>query len=55
LLAARMQRYRQAAEGIREAFAHAGITVLQLESNGPPQQIAHELIALLNNARSTSP
>lgn len=55
LLAARMQRYRQAAEGIREAFVSAGIPVLQLESNGPPQQVAHELIALLNNARSTSP
>lgn len=54
LLAARMQRYRQTAEGIREAFAAAGITVLQLESNGPPEQIAHELIALLNG-RSTSP
>ncbi len=52
LLAARMQRYRQAAEGIRAAFAGAGITVLQLESNGPLGQIADELTALLN-ARST--
>jgi adenylate kinase len=52
LLAARMQRYRRAAEGIRAAFADAGITVVRLESNGPPEQIADELIALLN-ARST--
>jgi adenylate kinase len=52
LLAARMQRFRQAAEGIRAAFAGFGITVVRLESNGPPEQIADQLTALLN-ARST--
>lgn len=52
LLAARMQRYRQAAEGIRAAFTGFGITVVRLESNGPPEQVADQLTALLN-ARST--
>jgi methylmalonyl-CoA mutase cobalamin-binding subunit len=47
-----MRRYRQAAESIREAFTNAGITVSQLASNNPPEQIASEFIALLTT-RST--
>jgi len=47
IFAARMERYRQSADGIREAFASAGVPVLQLESSGPPEQIANELITLL--------
>jgi adenylate kinase len=54
LLAARMQRYRQAAEGIRTAFTGFGITVERLESNGPPEQIADQLTALLNARRTPS-
>jgi len=52
LFSARMRRYRQTAEGIRGAFASAGITVLQLESKKPPEQTASELISLLDT-RST--
>jgi adenylate kinase len=52
LFSARMRRYRETAEGIREAFASADITVLQLESKKPPEQIASELISILD-IRST--
>jgi adenylate kinase len=54
LFSARMRRYRQTAEGIREAFASAGITVLRLESNKPPKLIARELIALLTAGSTPS-
>ncbi len=52
LFSARMRRHWQTAEGIREAFASVGIAILQIESNKPPEQIASELLSLLN-ARST--
>jgi adenylate kinase family enzyme len=52
LFSARMRRYEQAAKGIREAFAGAGIEVLQLNSNRPPEQTASEL-SLLLATRST--
>lgn len=52
LLAARMHRYSRAAIGIRAAFAEAGIDVLQIDSNRPPEQTAFEL-SLLLATRST--
>jgi adenylate kinase len=52
LFSARMRRYEQAAKGIREAFAGAGIEVLQLNSNRSPEQTATEL-SLLLATRST--
>jgi len=54
LLAARTHRYDQAVSGIREAFAHAGVQVLQLDSNRPPEHTASELFPLLAT-RSTAP
>lgn len=53
LLRARMQRYEQAIPGIRGAFACAGIDVLQLDSDRPPDHTAAELSSLLTT-RSTS-
>jgi adenylate kinase len=47
LFSARMRRYEQAAKGIRDAFASAGIEVLQLDSNRPPEQTASDLSLLL--------
>lgn len=52
LLAARMHRYSRAAIGIRAAFTEAGIDVLQIDSNRPPEQTASEL-SLLLATRST--
>jgi adenylate kinase family enzyme len=54
LLAARTQRYSTAVIGIRAAFAEAGIGVLQVDSDRPPERTASEL-SLLLATRSTSP
>jgi adenylate kinase len=48
LLRARMQRYQRAAAGIREAFAAAGIEVVQIDSNRPPEQTACEVTTRVN-------
>lgn len=40
LLRARVQRYQQAIPGIRAAFAGAGIAVVQINSDRPPEQTA---------------
>jgi adenylate kinase family enzyme len=52
LLAARMQRYAQAAEGLCAAFGAAEIEILQLDSDRPPEQTAADL-SLLLATRST--
>jgi len=52
LLAARMERYSRAVIGIRAAFAEAGIDVVQVDSDRPPERTASEL-SLLLATRST--
>jgi adenylate kinase len=54
LLAARTRRYQDAASGIREAFARAGVQVLELDSSRPPEHTASGLFPLLAT-RSTTP
>lgn len=53
LLAARTRRYEDAAPGIRTTFEQAGIEVLQLDSNRPPEETAVGL-SLLLATRSTT-
>lgn len=53
LLHARMERYNQAAIGIRAAFAEVGIEILPCDADRPPEHTAAEL-SLLLATRSTS-
>jgi adenylate kinase len=43
---ARMRRYREMADGIRRAFASAGITIRRLDRGRSLSDIAHELMAI---------
>jgi adenylate kinase len=52
LLAARMERYTEAAVGIRTAFEGVGIDVLRCDANRPPEETASDL-SLLLATRST--
>jgi adenylate kinase len=52
LLAARMERYTEAAVDIRAAFAGAGIELLPCDANCPPEETASDL-SLLLATRST--
>lgn len=52
LLRARLQRYRQTADGIKEAFAGSGVIVHELDSGTTPEETAHAVTALLT-ARSS--
>lgn len=54
LLRARLNRYRQTADGIRQAFAAAGVPVAQLDSSTSADHIAHAVTALLT-PRSSQP
>jgi adenylate kinase len=54
LLKARMQRYRQTADGIRDAFVGAGVAVARLDSGGSPEQTASALTALLTTRSALS-
>jgi adenylate kinase family enzyme len=47
LLRARMQRYRQTADGIRQAFESAGVGVVQLDSGASPEQTVQDVTTLL--------
>lgn len=47
LLAARMERYDQAAVGIRAAFANVGIDIVQLDGGRPSEDVAAALFRLL--------
>lgn len=47
LLAARMERYAEAAIGIRTAFEDVGIEVLPCDANRPPEETAGDLSLLL--------
>ncbi len=49
LLRARLQRYRQTADGIRQAFAEAGVAVTRLNSGTSPEQTAQAVTALLTS------
>ncbi|OFB38789.1 hypothetical protein Manayef4_21285 [Frankia sp. CgMI4] len=53
LLRARLNRYRQTAEGIRDAFAAAGIPITQLDGGVSADQTAEAVTALLT--RSSQP
>jgi adenylate kinase len=49
LFQARLRRYEQLADGIRDTFTSAGIAVLRLDSTRPPEQLASELSTFLNS------
>lgn len=53
LLRARLNRYRQTADGIREAFTAAGVPVTQLDGRASADQTAEAMTALLT--RSSQP
>ncbi|SBW24966.1 hypothetical protein FDG2_4366 [Candidatus Protofrankia californiensis] len=53
LLRARIQRYRQTADGIRQAFAAAGVTVTQLDGGASAEQTTKAVTTLL--IRSSQP
>ncbi|WP_322768787.1 hypothetical protein [Frankia sp. Cr1] len=53
LLRARLNRYRQTADGIREAFAAAGVVVTPFDSGASADQTADAVTALL--VRSSQP
>ncbi len=53
LLRARLNRYRQTADGIREAFAAAGVVVTRFDSGASADQTADAVTALL--VRSSQP
>ncbi len=50
LLRARLNRYRQTAEGIREAFTAAGVPVAQLDGGMSAEQTADTVTALLTRS-----